>query len=386
MLSLHFVNVYPPNKSTSGLFHFARELAAHVRQDDVTSRLSEVPVDRPKDWWNAYDATAGADQPTVAIYQFSPHLFGRRDLTEFAALLAAHRARKRPTIIVWHDANARVSPELGRAARWSYSTLPHLAGTTCLFTETERGHFPRTAATAVIPHFVRSRTRHERSEARRVLDLNPESKIGGVLGFIHPRKGHERTLGLLSPSGPLDELVFAGQFISDEYETHLRGEVQRLGLEGRVHFTGYLADEMFTYWANACDVGLCPFVEVSASGSLSDWFALGRAVVAHRLPQLEFYKARAGTALQLIDTTHIEDFRLAVYCALQLAPAERGSLDQLLSELSPSAVAQRYVHLARLLVSDNQLGFGTQLRRYFLGQASGAGRRLPKDNERSASA
>jgi glycosyltransferase involved in cell wall biosynthesis len=385
MLSLHFVNVYPPSKSTSGLFHFARELAAHVGDDDVTSQLSEVPVDHPKDWLNVYGATAGEGQSSVAIYQFSPHLFGRRDLTEFAALLVAHRARKRPAVLVWHDANARVSPELGRAARWSYVTLPRLAGATCLFTEAEREHFPDAATTAVVPHFVRSRARHDLREARRVLNLNPESKIGGVLGFIHPRKGHERTLGLLSPTGPLDELVFAGQFISDEYETHLRGEVQRLGLEGRVHFTGYLTDEMFTYWANACDVGLCPFVEVSASGSLSDWFALGRAVVAHRLPQLDFYKARAGAALQLVDTTLIEEFRLAVYGALQLAPADRGNLDQLLSELSPAAVAQRYVHLARHLVASPQLGLGAQLRRYVLGQSSGVGRRIPSDNERSAS-
>lgn len=372
MLSLHFVNVYPPGRSTSGLFHFARELAAHVGEQGATTALSEAPVERSADWWNTYRATSSEAASVVLVYQFSPHLFGRRDLTEFASLLVAHRAQGRRVMLVWHDANARETPDLGRTAHWSYVTLPHLVNTTCLFSEGERLHFPSGARVSVIPHFIRTRPRIEQNEARHFLNLRPDARIGGVLGFIHPRKGPDRAFALLSPGGPLDELVFAGQFLSEDYEQQLRSEVQRRNLQGRVHFTGYLPDEMFAYWANACDVGLCPFVEVSASGSLSDWFALRKPVVAHELPQLDFYKRRAGEGLTLVDTTTPEPFRRAVEHALQLSDDCLTPIDRLVQELAAPAIARSYVELASHLSQHPKENFGSQLRRFLIGQAAPA--------------
>lgn len=363
MLSCHFVNVYPPHKGTSGLFHFAREVGARVQAETVETRVTEIPVTHSVDWWQVYQASAEDDKATVLVYQFSPHLFHARDLTEFASLLLAHQARGRLVILVWHDANAKSDPELGRGATWSYVTLPHLVSATCVFTEEERGHFPRDVQTYAIPHYIRVRPLIDRAVAREALGLGNDRRLGGVLGFLHPRKGAERALALISPTGPLDELVFAGKFISHEYEERLRGEVARAGLEDRVHFTGYLTDTAFTQWSSACDVGLCPFVEVSASGSLSDWFTARKPVVAQALPQLSFYENRAGRCLQLVDTTSAEDFRRGVETALQLTAEELASMESLANDLAPDAIAKRYIHLANQLTDGPRDSVGARLRR-----------------------
>ncbi len=375
MLSLHFVNVYPPDRSNSGLFHFARELARHVPGQDSKASISELAIERPADWLNVYRATSHEDPSGVIVYQFSPHLFGRRDVAAFASVLLAHRAQKRPVILIWHDANAKDEPDLGRSALWSYVTLPHVVSTTSLFSGAERAHFPSDANTCVIPHFIRTRRRIDRQEARRFLNLPRDARVGGVLGFIHPRKGPDRALALLAPNGALDELVFAGQFLSEAYEEHLRNEVRRLNLEGRVHFTGYLSEESFAYWANACDVGLCPFVEVSASGSLSDWFAMGKPVVAHNLPQLDFYKTRSGEGLLLTDTTSPEQFRGAVNHAQQLTGQSLTSLDRMVEELAAPAVARQYVQVALQLTLRPTDSLGSQLRRFLVGQGVPIGKR-----------
>lgn len=363
MLSCHFVNVYPPHKGTSGLFHFSREVSARVRAENVKTRTTEIPVKHSVDWWQVYQATAADDKTTVIVYQFSPHLFHALDLTEFASVLLAHRAQGRSVLLVWHDANAKCDPELGRGATWSYVTLPHLVSATCVFTEEERTHFAADVQTWVIPHYIRVRPRVERGAAREALGLDAGRRIGGVLGFLHPRKGAERALTLISPSGPLDELVFAGKFISDEYEQRLRSEVATAGLDNRVHFTGYLSDAAFAHWSSACDVGLCPFVEVSASGSLSDWFTARKPVVAQALPQLNFYKNRAGNCVQLVDTTSAEEFRAGVEAALHVTPDDLASLDQLANELAPQAIAKEYLQLANHLLESPKDGVGARLKR-----------------------
>jgi glycosyltransferase involved in cell wall biosynthesis len=248
-----------------------------------------------------------------------------------------------------------------------------------LFSDAERVHFPPSASTCVIPHFIRSRPRIDRQEARRFLNLRSDVRIGGVLGFIHPRKGPDRALALLAPNGALDEVVFAGQFLSKAYEDQLRDEVRRLNLEGRVHFTGYLSDESFAYWANACDVGLCPFVEVSASGSLSDWFALRKPVVAHHLPQLDFYKARSGDGLLLTDTTSPEQFRSAVNQAQQLSDESLTPLDRMVEELAAPEVARRYAQLALQLALRPPASLSSQLRSLLVGQGVPIGKRSPDE-------
>lgn len=363
MLSCHFVNVYPPHKGTSGLFHFAREVGARVHAENVKTRTTEIPIRHSVDWWQVYQASAEDDKSTVVIYQFSPHLFQAWDLTEFASLLLAQRAKGRLVVLVWHDANAKSAPELGRGASWSYVTLPRLVSATCVFTEEERRHFPPDAQTWVVPHYIRVRPRIDRAVAREALGLDAGRRIGGVLGFLHPRKGAERALALVSPSGPLDELVFAGKFLSDDYERRLRSEVARAELEDRIHFTGYLSDSAFAHWSSACDVGLCPFVEVSASGSLSDWFAARKPVVAQALPQLDVYKCRAGRCLQLVDTTSAEEFRAGVEAALHVASDDLTSLDRLADELAPQAIARQYIHLANHLTETPRDSVGARLKR-----------------------
>jgi len=65
----------------------------------------------------------------------------------------------------------------------------------------------------------------------------------------------------------------------------------------RVRVTGYLPEpELETYLA-ATDLAVCPFVDMSGSGSLSTWISAGRPILASDLPQIAEYNEVAPGAI-----------------------------------------------------------------------------------------
>jgi glycosyltransferase involved in cell wall biosynthesis len=108
-----------------------------------------------------------------------------------------------------------------------------------------------------------------------------------ILGFLSRRKGYEVALRALSELPEEYVLVAAG----GEHETDatgteawLRAEARRAGLESRLRITGYLSTEELEQAAAAAEVVLAPFLEMSASASLSFALARGKAVIASDLP------------------------------------------------------------------------------------------------------
>ena len=69
---------------------------------------------------------------------------------------------------------------------------------------------PRADRAQVIPHFIERRAAIARDEARRALGVDPEARIVGVLGWIHPRKHYELAIRLLAALEPDFELWLIG--------------------------------------------------------------------------------------------------------------------------------------------------------------------------------
>lgn len=151
------------------------------------------------------------------------------------------------------------------------------------------GKYTSSKKIALLPHFVEERTAPcSREEAKIHIGLGGK-KIITVLGFIVPRKGHDTAISVLAHLPENMHMVFAGKG-EDGYIYSLRNKAGVLGVNNRLHITGYLTEGDLDMYLAASDVAFCPFKEVSASGSLTTWLATGKPIVAHDLPLMRYYK------------------------------------------------------------------------------------------------
>lgn len=126
-----------------------------------------------------------------------------------------------------------------------------------------------------------SALRHRlRLEGKRVLVL---------LGFLARRKGYEVALRALRELPPEVVLVAAGgEHAADRSGTEawLRREAEQAGVADRLRITGYLDEAALEQATALADVVLAPFLEMSASASLSYALARGKAVIASDLGEI----------------------------------------------------------------------------------------------------
>ena len=338
--SILFINAYAPEKETSGILRFARDVAESMSQlDDTETRVVPLPLaGRPSDL-RAFRWTVAIRHADRVVVQFSPHLLPARQCATLLLLATFMRGK---LIVMLHDSVRPKGQSQGRAGRLTSAALRHLANINVVFNATERESLSGSSSTThVIPHFVRKLLRVPRDRARDRVGLPREAKVAGVLGFIHERKGHHRALAALEHPGGPDYLILAGAFLFQEYERRLRADIAERDLSHRVIMTGYLSRDEMDVWAGACDVGLCPFVEVSASGSLSDWIGYRKPVVASAFAQLEYYAKRAPHAVLLCDSSNPAELSQA-FATVEGAPEVTSELHDLAAELSLSRTARRY--------------------------------------------
>ncbi|MEM9007487.1 MAG: glycosyltransferase family 4 protein [Cyanobacteria bacterium P01_F01_bin.86] len=142
----------------------------------------------------------------------------------------------------------------------------------------------------VIPHFVETRSISTTShQARKELNLEGV-KVITLLGFIYPPKGHELLVEAMVNLPEEAMVIFAGGASSspnEEFVQALQILAKDLGVDHRLRITGYLSEEAMEQYLVATDIAVCPFVRVSASGSLSTWISVACPVLASESPQIE---------------------------------------------------------------------------------------------------
>jgi len=120
---------------------------------------------------------------------------------------------------------------------------------------------------------------------RRQLHLEGK-RVLVILGFLARRKGYEVALRALR-NLPSDVVLVAagGEHAADHSGTEawLRAEAERAGVAERLRVTGYLDAATLEQATALADVVVAPFLEMSASASLSYALARGKAVVASDL-------------------------------------------------------------------------------------------------------
>jgi glycosyltransferase involved in cell wall biosynthesis len=98
---------------------------------------------------------------------------------------------------------------------------------------------------SVIPHYVENRATTYKIFYEKEAVKKRKSIILTLLGWIHPRKGHQLIIEIL-PQLPYNvELVFAGEVSpgSEQYLKEILALAQRLGVRDRITVTGYLSEK-----------------------------------------------------------------------------------------------------------------------------------------------
>jgi glycosyltransferase involved in cell wall biosynthesis len=175
-----------------------------------------------------------------------------------------------------------------------------------------------------------------------------------LAGFIFSSKGYEVALEALKQLPAEYFLVFAGGG-SDSYVQSLRQQARLLGVEKRLRITGGLSDTDMENYLLAADVAICPFMQMSASGSLSTWLSVGTApIIASDLPEIQWYNARVPSAITVFPAG---DHRaLAGLISNANADSGRAARLKLRDLLSVTCIVDEHLGLYRNLLASRMPG------------------------------
>jgi len=215
----------------------------------------------------------------------------------FKTYYAIWSMQRRGTKLVWmvhnlrpHDRGgirARIWPYIERYVRNRSDGFMTLAPSTI---EVVRQAFPelraRPATAAFHPAYPPNANLPEQRICREKLSLPPEGTIFALLGLLRPYKGAESLIAAFKQSKARDcRLVIAGNPITPEYGAQLQalaaGDPR---IEVRL---GYLSDDDFALFMEACDGMVLPYQGYLHSGALIHALSCGRAVITPSSPFAE---------------------------------------------------------------------------------------------------
>ncbi len=206
---------------------------------------------------------------------------------------------------------------------------------------------------AMIPHFVEKRRLSTAPKTtKRALGLK-EFRVIVLLGFIFPGKGHEVAMEALRLLPREYFLVFAGgaSIGGEGYVRELQQQAHELGLEDRLRITGLLTETELENYLLAADVAICPFMKMSASGSLSTWLSVGAIpIIASDLPQIRSYNAMVSEAIEVFPAG--DGRSLADKISMSRPDSRREARLRLCELLSVERIVEEHARLYQSLVTN----------------------------------
>jgi glycosyltransferase involved in cell wall biosynthesis len=177
---------------------------------------------------------------------------------------------------------------------------------------------------------------YDRIAERARWGVGPGGFLLGYFGFLNESKGGEelvRALARLVEQGaPVHLLMVGGRVGSSDptnraYAGWVESLIAELGVEGRIHWTGYTRPEVVSAGLLAADACILPYRDGVSfrRGTLHACLAHGRAVVTTR-PAAPLSEVRDGENMLLVEPRDIEGLAGAVM-RLVTAPALRARLE-----------------------------------------------------------
>lgn len=338
--------------ATHGVHRYGRIIAQELRRFPGVSVVEhQCDLTRPG-WRGVIDAarvTQRFREVDVVVVPYGTNgLWGSRraKLAQLFAVLVGIRA---PVVTVLHDVyEPRGQSRSELMATALCVALPRAA---VIHGEHERlrlNRMPHADRVRVIPHFIEGRTPVPRAQARQALGVDQDARIVGVLGWIHPRKNYELAIRLLSQLEPDFELWLIGSAPRDgsAYLESLGTLSDQLGVTERMTITGYVDEQELALRIAALDVGLCPYRDASASGSMATLLSARRPIVANEFAAAAEMAQFAPGTITLLSDTDVSPYRRAVLDAV-CTPPPTGAFDSLLKQRSPEAIAANYLTTLR---------------------------------------
>ena len=293
----------------------------------------------------------GASQ--VVVMQWNRRGWGRHGRS-LIRLLRFRRAYRGALVVTLHDVFDRTTlrQRFLEPDAWSLRLLGRTADRIVVHSEVEverlRGIVP-SERLRVVPHFVEARSLPlSPAAARERLGLS-DRRIVTLLGFVYGRKGHRYAVEAV-PLLPADTvMVYAGGPVDGRSFVHdlALARARELDLGDRFRITGYLSEEDLETWIAATHLAILPFTDLSASGSLSSWIAVGKPMLATDLPGFREYDHRVPGSLHLFGPP--EPAPLAAAIDELLAGGLPEVDDRVLAlgrELSLERTVERYLEVA----------------------------------------
>jgi glycosyltransferase involved in cell wall biosynthesis len=205
-----------------------------------------------------------------------------------------------------------------------------------------------------IPHFIKEMPSYSPElalECKRKLalkfGLDPEKKLITILGYIHQRKNQIIAPRLLYALNGKYQILLAGMADSknEEYLQNIINEAKELSTVSDLKITGFLSEEDYVDVLYATDIALAPYIEISASGSLSDWVSVNAPIICYE-NQLtaEYYKKWPSKIKLCQDKVSINSVAEKVYST----SIRNTKNSHHLGDYSMSAVCQKYISLWEL--------------------------------------
>ncbi|MDQ3553866.1 MAG: glycosyltransferase [Chloroflexota bacterium] len=352
-------------KSGGGVPRYGRMIAEAARAREDLTVLEVDGGGRETDRHRLAAAGRTLTASDVVHLQWKPADWGGGPQA-LGRLRAFVYACDRPLVVTLHDVWARDS--LRRrwldtdawALRWLGRAVGRRGGRIVVHAEEERRRLEGLVAAeriAVVPHFVEQReglsdgadAMVAAEAAREALGLAGK-RVMTILGFMVRRKGYRLTIEALR-SLPADVVaLFAGGPIAgrEARVEELRAYAEGLGVSERVFITGYVAAERLEQALAATHVAICPFRDMSASGSLSTWISTGRPIVTSDLPQFREYDQLEPGTLRIFRPLSADALAAAVRAVLDEGPPLRDARVAALAErLATPRVVEHYVRVYR---------------------------------------
>lgn len=345
----------------SGIHRYSRIIGAAlagVEGVSVTEHETDLTASGLRGLLQAFAAARALRGMDVVILPYGRYRLWSRGSTRLLQLLLMHLALRRRTLTVLHDV---YGPGDWRDSEWWALTISTvLSGACVVHSKRDRAvldRLPRAYRAVLIPHFVESRGLALPQEAQRALGVEAGIRVVGMIGWIHPRKNHELAIRAM---GRLDQdvhLWLVGDAPTDGtgYLHRLSELARELHVEGRVVVTGYVSEDELDLRLAAIDVGLCPYVDAAASGSLSTLLGSRRPAVVSDIPLTRELRDLAPQAVVIADASDPDALAACIRAVLARTPGPE-AFDAILADRSPERTAERYMEILAIVAKQRSLG------------------------------